>query len=564
MRIFFLIFIIFNILSNTLIIAYDEYSEEKIYDEFIEDDDSFDWDDIEYVMEDEYISWDNIDEVIDDFDYEDDEEYLYDEYLEDVYYHNSLNTYKDEIGRVIYDLSEDEYGSIAIKDDDGDFLIDIEPFNGDEKITIDTPSLLSKIAIKEDGSFENYVKYENNIEYKFENSKDNNFELKFRHPKRKGFDFYIPSGSNIELSDSGEMSQTLIKDEKRVELLSTKDGNFEAKLKLKDGDINKTREFLGVDGSRILMGKDTNISSIYIDQNSSLSYHINFDINGTLFAVINKVIPKIDKNIKSRNNLGIAYYGLEEIVSYEMLNSYLDGGLQINTQNFITPQTITLAITTPQPTINIKAQYTTDSEFNIDIDKNLTIYFKPLKLSSFKEITHLDKSKEVTLLSGKCDISVYNSDENFSLSNLNNLRVNSKGIYIKNNLDKNISTSLTLNSGWNLISIPISAYISKKFINGTLWSYNNKKWTKNPEFLEYKRGYWLFVEDNESVVNFEGFSYKIEFYDLELSNWKLLGSGVDLSDFDKNLITFIFRDKEWIKNSQVINRGEGFWIKKED
>ena len=348
------------------------------------------------------------------------------------------------------------------------------------------------------------------------------------------------------------MLQTLIKDEKRVEFLIDSDGEFEAKLELQDIDNNKTREFLGIDGSDINISKEGSVTSIYNDYNNSLNYEMKFDKNGVLFAIISKLVPKIDKN----RNLGIVYYELEEIVSYEMLSSYLDGGLSIdtykNSENSIDINT----------QIQIDANYTTDKEFSINIDTNLTVIFTPLETSTFKEVTKLNKSKEVTLLRGKCNIKTQKNDENFTFSNLNDLRIDTDGIYLKDNLNESENLSLKLEKGWNLISIPISGYIfSDKFKSDTIWSYNNRKWTKNPQILKHKQGYWVF-SDNKYTLNFEGFIYDRELF-LESNEWYLLGNGVDLSYFEEYTTIFVFRGRgEWVKNPQVINRGEGFWIKK--
>lgn len=432
----------------------------------------------------------------------------------------------------------------------GEFEFKLKPPANKPPVKLKAPAG-SNMEMREDGSFKNYIAHENGIEHELDGDSDGYFDFKFKHPKKKGFNFKMPPGSDIEIKDNGAIKEVLSKESKRVEFDANEDGEFEVKLELQDKDKNKTREFVGIDGSEVAMGEEANVTSFSYDYNNSLVYSMESDVNGTLIATISKLVPK-----KLRGSFGVVEYVQEEMVSYEMGLTYLDGGLWVDTYDNSNYREATTAIEA-----SIDANYTTSSNFSIEIDENLTIEFIPLELSSFREITYLNKSKEIELLSGKCSIKIEKSGENFELNNLEYLRVDSNGIYIKDNLDTKESSDLTLNSGWNLISIPISALINLDTIDSEkVWSYSSK-WIENPTFIEYKSGYWVYLDSNKTI-NFEGFSYERDFSNLEKSSWQLIGSGVDLTNFDKDMTIYIFRDKKWIKNPKIIYRGEGFWIKK--
>ncbi len=438
----------------------------------------------------------------------------------------------------------------------GDFEFKLRPPNKAPSKLKAPPG--AEIEMNDDGSFTNHISHDNGIEHDIEGSTEGNFDFEFKHPTKKGFNFHLPAGSDIELRDDGGMREVLVKDKKRVEFDAYEDGEFEAKLEFEDKDNNKTREFLGIDGSDSSMGEEGNVTSIYNDYNNSLSYKMKFDENGTLLATISKLAPQTSTINKKRGDLGIVYYELEELVSYEMLGSYLDGGLSIDTYDYSSYR----AELNSNTEAKIDANYTTDSSFSLKIDSNFTVSFSPLELSTFKEITYLDSSKEITLISGKCDIKIQKNNENFSLSSLSELKIDSNGIYVKDDLSDIESNSLTLNNGWNLISIPISAYINlDKFKSEKIWSFNDKKWVQNPSFLGYKSGYWAFMKDT-NIIHFEGFTYSRDLSNLESNVWHLLGSGVDLTSFEESSTIFVFRENIWVKNPKVINKTEGFWIKK--
>ncbi len=422
--------------------------------------------------------------------------------------------------------------------------------NGDFKLTLMPPQKASSklqapsganIQINDDGSLENNITYDNKIIHQLESSANGDFKFNFKHPNKNGFNFHIPAGSDIELKENGSIKQSLSKDNKKVEFEASEDGKFKSKLELKDKDLNKTREFLGLDGSEIEMSEDTNITSIYYDYNNSLSYRMKLEENGTLTAIISKLIPQKSRSVE---------YLQEEIITYEMGLTYLDGGLWIDTYSF---SDYYRGVSTAK----IDANYTTTDNFSLNIDKNFTTNFKPLIKSTYQEITYLDKSKEVNLLSGKSDINITKDGKNLNLANLDELKIDFYGVYIKDNLETKESNSLKLNSGWNLISIPISAFITQNKIDSQkIWGYKNE-WIENPTFLEYKNGYWVFVENNKSIT-FDGFVYNAN---LELnSSWQLLGNGVDLKELNSTIFTF--KNNQWTLNPEVIKKGEGFWIKK--
>ena len=210
-----------------------------------------------------------------------------------------------------------------------------------------------------------------------------------------------------------------------------------------------------------------------------------------------------------------------------------------------------------------------------------------------------------------------NENENISItgyskSNLNkNIKSFNYDIFViklkKTSLSELTSTtSLYLNKGWNLVSLPTNKSISQtefksifknssniwKFSKG-VWSHylNNisaQKQTTNNKFnliqsLNKEEGFWIYNNISQNI-RFSGKPYKL--YLNNLSNgWNLVGTGKDINTSEiyklNNKITFIwiYKNNSWFVSSNnnkiiknfidngfnsfsTIKQGRGIWILK--
>jgi hypothetical protein len=182
--------------------------------------------------------------------------------------------------------------------------------------------------------------------------------------------------------------------------------------------------------------------------------------------------------------------------------------------------------------------------------------------------------------------------------------------YIANVTNKNhiINKSMTLQKGWNLISLPVDINIANKDITlyfgfdvNLIWGYDNGKWSAySPNNsiqklidksalidrltdIKANKGYWIFM-NKESNSNFSGIvSTNIDYTHLD-RGWHLLGSqdilNVKEMIKDNNIsIIWKYSNNSWkaISSDENINNkikehyslidsignDEGFWILKE-
>ena len=181
--------------------------------------------------------------------------------------------------------------------------------------------------------------------------------------------------------------------------------------------------------------------------------------------------------------------------------------------------------------------------------------------------------------------------------------------YQNNEINTTVNLTLTLNNGWNLISLPVDMNLSQSEFNTkfphakTIWTYRDGKWSayflnsaiqkqieSNPNINTLVRinkgdGFWL-KNNGVEKINFSGNKYSI-LNNAKLTNnisgWRLLGGGSDINVTTLNKINSAI-NIVWSYNSDVwsayspdeamqtlinnngfftiktINTGVGFWV----
>ena len=149
------------------------------------------------------------------------------------------------------------------------------------------------------------------------------------------------------------------------------------------------------------------------------------------------------------------------------------------------------------------------------------------------------------------------------------------------NCDDEPTPEIKLIKGWNLVSIPVDIKFTKiaegsvpqfgmrdiKELGSykTLWTFEDNNWS-NPTTIKPKTGFWINSLENEKSIYFNENSYQINVNNLS-KGWYLLGSGEKLENLHTNsnieiVYTYSANLGQWNKNPNIINLGEGFWVKK--
>jgi len=143
--------------------------------------------------------------------------------------------------------------------------------------------------------------------------------------------------------------------------------------------------------------------------------------------------------------------------------------------------------------------------------------------------------------------------------------------------EKTVTTTLTLQNGWNLISLPVVATLSNRQFfapqegeynfdvlgsYSSIYTYTNDNYELNPAQIKEAQGFWINSQENSKNITFTGKSY-IPDIDALSSGWHLLGTANTLTNpkifYEANSI-WIYKDSGWTQNPKSIDSGEGFWI----
>jgi alpha-tubulin suppressor-like RCC1 family protein len=205
---------------------------------------------------------------------------------------------------------------------------------------------------------------------------------------------------------------------------------------------------------------------------------------------------------------------------------------------------------------NFKATYSTRESFDFKRDRNSSFSIVVGEFASFEEINSLDGNKTITLTDGEA---LLNGEEMIV------------GLAYSIPLESSDSTiepdsTLSLNSGWNMFSIPVNNSFSSTIFGdySVIWEFDGTNWIENPYTLEPFKGYWIKLNEEKSV-EFYGDRYFPEENTEAPLGWSLLGSGYRVDDLRDYNDVFIFRDNAWyslsIGNLEYIKEGDGFWVK---
>jgi hypothetical protein len=116
--------------------------------------------------------------------------------------------------------------------------------------------------------------------------------------------------------------------------------------------------------------------------------------------------------------------------------------------------------------------------------------------------------------------------------------------------------SVNLIAGWNLLGNPLAGEFSTEGLNGTIYTFENQEWAKNPISISSNSGFWVY-SDTATKVKFIGTPKAVDFTNLKVG-WNLLGSGKKVENLEK---TYIYNQK-WIYNPVEISPAQGFWFYK--
>jgi photosystem II stability/assembly factor-like uncharacterized protein len=124
------------------------------------------------------------------------------------------------------------------------------------------------------------------------------------------------------------------------------------------------------------------------------------------------------------------------------------------------------------------------------------------------------------------------------------------------------SIDVSLQSGWNLISLPTEESVSSSYFQNygasTIWTFDGS-WHQNSQTLDKGIGFWVKMGDDQQL-SFSGNSYEQDFSSL-INGWNLLGTGTDTTINNKDIsIVWTFSGGKWYQNPSIIKAAQGFWV----
>jgi endonuclease YncB( thermonuclease family) len=134
----------------------------------------------------------------------------------------------------------------------------------------------------------------------------------------------------------------------------------------------------------------------------------------------------------------------------------------------------------------------------------------------------------------------------------------------------NISKSLEIFEGWNLVSLPVSINNMQTSIFNdykSIWIYNNNSgvWTKNPNSLSYTNAFWINSNIHKTYF-FDGNVYSADLSNINSSEWLLFSTAEIIFEDEYSNISKIFvwnnELNDWSINPKYIQGTKGFWLKK--
>jgi hypothetical protein len=197
------------------------------------------------------------------------------------------------------------------------------------------------------------------------------------------------------------------------------------------------------------------------------------------------------------------------------------------------------------------------------------ISLNPLEQSSFEELLSYNGQRAIVLLEGSAQIVVADQMTSMSVGEYYLLPLQRDESV---NVPIAIDNKITIAKGWNLLALPsynssIDSLDIYSSIASMTYLYGDKTWSKNATTIGATQGVWV-KSDDTSTISFTG-TQELGF-DLEQtksleSGWHLLGTSKDmLMEYDSysNIqMVYIYNESSWIKNPNIINKAQGFWLK---
>ena len=287
-------------------------------------------------------------------------------------------------------------------------------------------------------------------------------------------------------------------------------------------------------------------------------------------------------NLTSINNIYID--GVENNTNVDLRNKkYINLKVKLSTTSKI--NRVWATVITPDFTVN-------DGNFTTP---DLTNYTQTLELNGTNEYVGSFYPPSPVMYSGEYDITFYVEDVN-GLVYTRSQSVNVEG-QEKYNPNKKTTKIVALNTGWNLISLPVDINISYDKLNSTfptaysIWKYKNNKWQlyikkyiatpfDKITSIQKAQGFWI-NSTSDANLTFSGISYDTNITTFR-NGWYLLGAGNDVNV--SSLVTqntyiqiiWTYEDgwKAYSPNSAImslivasditplksIKQGQGFWL----
>jgi len=135
---------------------------------------------------------------------------------------------------------------------------------------------------------------------------------------------------------------------------------------------------------------------------------------------------------------------------------------------------------------------------------------------------------------------------------------------------------LSIEKGWNLLSVPVKKTISKKnyfshFRKGSIIiTINNQEYDYDPKSIYPNQGFWLYSKDKYNTP-FSGAEFNLTVDELRLvSGWNIVGNGIDINASKlikdtKSVFAHTYNSKkgQWDFNPIMIKRGNGAFLYKD-
>lgn len=194
-----------------------------------------------------------------------------------------------------------------------------------------------------------------------------------------------------------------------------------------------------------------------------------------------------------------------------------------------------------------------------------TITVQPAEDSVFQDTVTTEGERSILLMSGAAELVV--DSESITMDTETLYQVPADEVAQSDTLSPYADSVLALDSGWNLLALPIDQNVSDITVQigvyEVAWKYSSSGWEKNPKALETGSGLWMKLS-SASSAQLSGYGYATETAALD-SGWHLLGTGKDISSPTANLDlqeSWKYYQGTWSKDPLYIYRGQGFWGKK--